>query len=88
MTKRFSFFLSSCWLSALLSFRSHMWLRHSEAVGRSSFSLTRSTAMKSFASSEIFSKLSSSKSYSALVTLAMVSSSLLPIKGESPESRT
>lgn len=40
--------------------------------------------MKSLASSEISSKASSSKSHVAEVTLARVSLSLSPIKGESP----
>lgn len=47
---------------------------------------TRSFLIKSLASSEMSSKASSSKSYWAMVTLAIVSTSVSPMKGDKPES--
>lgn len=48
--------------------------------------LTRSFAMKSLASAETSLNASSSKSYLAIVTLAIVSTSVSPMNGDSPES--
>lgn len=50
-----------------------------------SLSLTSNFWMKSLASSEISLKASSSKSYLATVTLAIVSMSVSPMNGESPD---
>lgn len=49
-------------------------------------SFTNSFAIKSFAFSEIVRKASSSKSYFPIVTLAIVSTSVPPIKGDKPDN--
>ena len=48
--------------------------------------LTRSEDMNCLASSETSLKASSSKSYLAMVTLAIVSTSDSPMKGERPDN--
>lgn len=48
--------------------------------------LTRSLEMKSLASSDTSLNASSSKSYLAMVTLAIVSTSVSPMKGERPDN--
>lgn len=63
-------------------------LNASVDVIRFDICLTRSLDMKSLASAETSLNASSSKSYLAMVTLAMVSTSVSPMNGERPESKT
>lgn len=49
-------------------------------------SLIKRLRMKSLASSDIPANASSSKSYFAIVTFAMVSTSVSPMKGDSPDN--
>lgn len=62
------------------------WITSNNKNNAYLLSLTSNFEMKSFASAVIGSNDSSSKSYSARVTFAIVSRSLSPIKGERPDN--
>ena len=75
-------------LLALIYFTSwdnHWCPKHCSTLMRFLMSLTRRLEMKSLASSEISSKVSSSKSHCAMVTLTNVSASESPRNGDRPE---
>lgn len=86
ITYRFSFLLSNSRSSCFTSLLSHWWLRHCVADILNSFLFISRFLINPLASSEILSKLSSSKSNSAIVTLAMVCTSVSPMNGDRPDN--